>query len=76
MAFFVGCRKASTMALEQAQQTIARHQHISILPSPHAGGDAFLAGLGLFYSLKKLGKNVNSFSMGFIYQPAYFYWGF
>ena len=45
------------MPLEQAKQIIEKHRNINILPSPHLGGDAFLSALGLFYSLKKIGKN-------------------
>jgi len=45
--------------LEQAKKIIEDSQNIAILPSPDFQKDSFVAGLALFYSLKKLGKNVN-----------------
>lgn len=45
--------------LQKLKQIIKESQNISILPSPDFRKDSFPASLGLFYSLKKLGKNVN-----------------
>ena len=40
--------------LEQAKKIIEDSQNIAILPSPDFQKDSFVAGLALFYSLKKL----------------------
>ncbi len=45
--------------LERAKQLIEQAQNIAILPSPDLQGDSFPASLALFYSLKKIAKNVN-----------------
>lgn len=46
-------------ALTQAKNVILGSQSILILPSPESQGDSIGAGLALFFTLKKLGKNVN-----------------
>ena len=46
-------------ALLQAKNIIEQSQNILILPSPESQGDSLGAGIALFFTLKKLGKNVN-----------------
>jgi len=46
-------------ALTQAKNIILGSQSVLILPSPESQGDSVGAGLALFFTLKKLGKNVN-----------------
>lgn len=43
---------------QEAKNLIEQSQNITVLPSPEFQKDSFPAALGLFYSLKKLGKNV------------------
>ena len=45
--------------IQEAKQIIQEAESISLLPSPDFCDDSFPATLALFYSLKKLGKNVN-----------------
>lgn len=45
--------------LKKTRKIIEKHQNINILPNPELSKDSFPAALALFYSLKKLGKNVN-----------------
>lgn len=45
--------------LVQAQKLIENSQNIILLPSAEAQGDSFGAAIALFFTLKKLGKNVN-----------------
>jgi len=45
--------------LKKTRKIIEKHQNINILPNPGLSKDSFPAALALFYSLKKLGKNVN-----------------
>lgn len=46
-------------SLVQAQKLIENSQNIILLPSAEAQGDSFGAAIALFFTLKKLGKNVN-----------------
>lgn len=48
--------------LKKVKKIIEETQNISLLSSPEFRKDSFPAVLGLFYSLKKLGKNVNLFA--------------
>jgi len=45
--------------LKKIKKVIEKAQNVSLLPSPDFRKDSFPATLALFYSLKKLGKNVN-----------------
>lgn len=45
--------------LEKIKEIIGRYRGIGVLPSPDFRKDSFPAALALFYSLKKIGKNVN-----------------
>ncbi len=45
--------------LKKIKKVIERAQNVSLLPSPDFRKDSFPATLALFYSLKKLSKNVN-----------------
>jgi len=44
---------------EKAKELILEAKQINILPAVQLKNDAFLSALGLFYSLKELGKNAN-----------------
>lgn len=55
--FFVHC--LIIMEFTKIKNIIEAAQNITILPSPELEKDAFPASLAFFYSLKKLGKNVN-----------------
>ena len=46
-------------AINQAKNLIEKSQNILIFPSPELQGDSLGSALALFYTLKKLGKNVN-----------------
>lgn len=45
--------------LKKVKTLITKSSNIQLLPSPELGKDTFPATLALFYSLRKLGKNVN-----------------
>ena len=45
--------------LDKAKNLIEKSQNILIFPSPDPQGDSLSSALALFYTLKKLGKNVN-----------------
>lgn len=46
-------------SLDQAKNLIEKSQNIMIFPSPASQGDSLGTALALFFTLKKLGKNVN-----------------
>ena len=48
-----------TYTKEQVQSFINDAQNIAVIPSKISGADAFTAGVGLYYMLKKLNKNVS-----------------
>lgn len=45
--------------IPEVKEAIINHSNIQILPSPKSERDSLVAALALFYSLKKLEKNVN-----------------
>lgn len=48
-----------TYTKEQVQSFIKDAQNIAVIPSKISGADAFTAGVGLYFMLKKLGKEVS-----------------